>query len=131
MGADRRQGSRQRACHPPQICNNHVVEIPKGAQARVARALLEGGTATVAELAERLDLTGAAVRKHLDELVDTGLVDGWDDPRMPTLRGLRRRGYPATAIRAFCREVVNAIGDGPTRALADAALDRALARLGA
>ena len=34
-----------------------------------------------------------------------GVVDGWDDARMPTLRGLRRRGYPPTAIRTFCREV--------------------------
>jgi glutaminyl-tRNA synthetase len=37
--------------------------------------------------------------------VNDGTVDGWDDPRMPTLRGLRRRGYPAAAIRAFCTEV--------------------------
>ncbi|HEX6887946.1 MAG TPA: metalloregulator ArsR/SmtB family transcription factor [Candidatus Nanopelagicales bacterium] len=56
------------------------MEIPRGAQARVARALLEGGAATVAELAERLDLTGAAVRKHLDDLVDAKLVESSDRP---------------------------------------------------
>ena len=37
------------------------------------------------------------------ELIDRGVVDGWDDPRLPTLRALRRRGYPAEAIREFCR----------------------------
>ena len=54
----------------------------------------------------RLELTHTVTSKRrLRKLVEDGTVDGWDDPRMPTLRGLRRRGYPARAIRAFCTEV--------------------------
>ena len=54
----------------------------------------------------RLELTHTVTSKRrLAKLVADGVVDGWDDPRMPTIRGLRRRGYPAEAIRAFCREV--------------------------
>ncbi|MDW3177150.1 MAG: glutamine--tRNA ligase/YqeY domain fusion protein [Acidimicrobiia bacterium] len=50
----------------------------------------------------RLSLTHTVMSKRkLRQLVEEGLVDGWDDPRMPTLRGLRRRGYPPAAIRAF------------------------------
>ncbi|MDR3209561.1 MAG: glutamine--tRNA ligase/YqeY domain fusion protein [Oscillospiraceae bacterium] len=41
-------------------------------------------------------------KRYLRRLVEEKLVDGWDDPRMPTLRGLRRRGYTPAAIRAFC-----------------------------
>ena len=51
----------------------------------------------------RLELTHTVTSKRrLLQLVNDGVVDGWDDPRLPTLRALRRRGYPASAIREFC-----------------------------
>ncbi len=51
----------------------------------------------------RLELTYTVTSKRkLLQLITDGIVEGWDDPRLPTLRALRRRGYPATAIRAFC-----------------------------
>ncbi|CAA6679731.1 MULTISPECIES: glutamine--tRNA ligase/YqeY domain fusion protein [unclassified Lentimonas] len=54
----------------------------------------------------RLNMTYTVVSKRkLRELVEGDFVDGWDDPRMPTLSGMRRRGYPAAAIRKFCETV--------------------------
>jgi glutaminyl-tRNA synthetase len=51
----------------------------------------------------RLELTHTVTSKRkLLQLINDGIVDGWDDPRLPTLRALRRRGYPAAAIRNFC-----------------------------
>ena len=44
-------------------------------------------------------------KRKLKQLVDSKAVEGWDDPRMPTLAGLLRRGYPPAAIRHFCEEV--------------------------
>lgn len=52
----------------------------------------------------RLNLTYTVLSKRrLTELVEGGYVNGWDDPRMPTLAGLRRRGYTPEAIKNFCR----------------------------
>ncbi|MEM1084155.1 MAG: glutamine--tRNA ligase/YqeY domain fusion protein [Verrucomicrobiota bacterium] len=52
----------------------------------------------------RLNLNYTVMSKRkLLTLVKDGRVSGWDDPRMPTLSGLRRRGYPAAAIRSFCK----------------------------
>jgi len=54
----------------------------------------------------RLNITHTVMSKrYLRQLVEDGLVTGWDDPRMPTLCGMRRRGYPAAAIRNFCADV--------------------------
>ena len=53
----------------------------------------------------RLNVTNTVMSKrYLRELVEMGIVDGWDDPRMPTLCGLRRRGYTASSIFTFVRE---------------------------
>ena len=54
----------------------------------------------------RLNMTNTVMSKRkLKLLVDNGITDGWDDPRMPTVSGLRRRGYTPEAIRNFCAEI--------------------------
>jgi glutaminyl-tRNA synthetase len=54
----------------------------------------------------RLNLTYTVLSKRrLLQLVKEGHVSGWDDPRMPTLSGLRRRGYPPAALREFCNRI--------------------------
>jgi glutaminyl-tRNA synthetase len=61
----------------------------------------------------RLNMTYTVMSKRkLLELVNTGVVRGWDDPRMPTLSGMRRRGYTAEAIGAFCRSLGVAKSEG-------------------
>lgn len=54
----------------------------------------------------RLNITNTIMSKrYLKQLVDEKVVTGWDDPRMPTISGMRRRGYTAESIRNFCREI--------------------------
>ena len=54
----------------------------------------------------RLNITNTVMSKRkLRRLVEEGFVSGWDDPRMPTLAGMRRRGYPPEAIRNFCEKI--------------------------
>ena len=54
----------------------------------------------------RLGMTNTVMSKRkLRALVENNLVDGWDDPRMPTISGLRRRGYTSEAIRDFCEKI--------------------------
>ncbi len=67
----------------------------------------------------RLNLSYTVLSKRkLLQLVEDGMVEGWDDPRMPTLSGLRRRGYTPGAIRDFC----NHIGVAKTNSIIDIAL---------
>lgn len=67
----------------------------------------------------RLNLTNTVMSKRkLRQLVEGGYVSGWDDPRMPTISGIRRRGYTAAAIRDFCER----IGVAKSNSLVDAAM---------
>jgi glutaminyl-tRNA synthetase len=51
-------------------------------------------------------------KRKLKQLVDDGIVSGWDDPRMPTISGMRRRGYTPAAIRKFCEMIGTTRSDG-------------------
>ena len=67
----------------------------------------------------RLNVTNMIMSKrHLKKLVDEGVVDGWDDPRMPTIAGIRRRGYTPEAVREFCEQ----IGVAKANSLVDVAM---------
>ena len=67
----------------------------------------------------RLNLSYTILSKRfLKQIVDSGIVNGWNDPRMPTLSGMRRRGYPAEAVRRF----IDMVGVSKNESLVDVAL---------
>jgi glutaminyl-tRNA synthetase len=59
----------------------------------------------------RLNLNYTVMSKRKLQLVQENVVNGWDDPRMPTISGLRRRGYTATAIPSFVKSLVCKTGE--------------------
>jgi len=78
-----------------------TVTLPDGS---VVGGLLQKPTPKQHEFG-RLNLTYVVTSKRkLKALVDEGHVQGWDDPRLPTLAGMRRRGYPASAVRKFAED---------------------------
>jgi len=71
----------------------------------IVEQLIEGDRPNQIEFA-RLNVSYTVLSKRkLIELVETGRVAGWDDPRMPTIAGMRRRGYTPEAIRNFCAKI--------------------------
>jgi glutaminyl-tRNA synthetase len=81
------------------------VQLVGGAVEPAKRALEDSGPPRQIEFA-RLNVTHTVMSKRkLLQLVNDGIVDGWDDPRMPTLSGIRRRGYPAEALRDFAEGI--------------------------
>ncbi|MBW2649977.1 MAG: glutamine--tRNA ligase/YqeY domain fusion protein [Deltaproteobacteria bacterium] len=71
----------------------------------IVEELIEGNRPHQTEFA-RLNLSYTVISKRvLIELVEKDRVAGWDDPRMPTIAGMRRRGYTAAAIRNFCTQI--------------------------
>ena len=77
-------------CHPESISGSNDVDKVRPHQYEFARL--------------NLNYTVMSKRKLL-QLVQENIVNGWDDPRMPTISGLRRRGYTAASIRKFCESI--------------------------
>jgi predicted ArsR family transcriptional regulator len=100
----------------------------RGTRDRVARSILENGASTAAALAERLELTPAAVRRHLDAL----LAEGRIVPATPRQRGQRGRGRPARAFaitgsgRDSFHQAYDDLAAGALRFLAETAGDEAV-----
>ncbi len=89
--------------------------------AEQGRLVVRGGKTIRPQQREfaRLNLTYTVMSKRLlRQLVEEGVVDGWDDPRMPTVAGMRRRGYTAAAIRDLCERT----GISKYKSLTDLAL---------
>jgi len=88
-----------------------IAEVDLRHHPDLVQQLLDAGLHTVVSTPQQIEFSRGNLnytvmsKRKLISLVQDGLVEGWDDPRMPTLSGARRRGYPPAAIRAFWQRV--------------------------
>ena len=88
-----------------------IAEVDLRHHPDLVQPLLDAGLHTVVSTPQQIEFSRGnlnytvMIKRKLISLVQDGLVEGWDDPRMPTLSGARRRGYPPAAIRAFWQRV--------------------------
>ena len=88
-----------------------IAEVDLRHHPDLVQPLLDAGLHTVVSTPQQIEFSRGNLnytvmsKRKLISLVQDGLVEGWDDPRMPTLSGARRRGYPPAAIRAFWQRV--------------------------
>ncbi|HEX4869712.1 MAG TPA: glutamine--tRNA ligase/YqeY domain fusion protein [Moraxellaceae bacterium] len=96
----------------------HVLPQPKSVVDVWNRVGAPAGEGTVLPHPQQIEFSRLNVnytvtsKRKLKQLVDEGLVSGWDDPRMPTIAGMRRRGYTPEALRDFCSRVGVTKSDG-------------------
>ncbi len=88
-----------------------IAEVDLPHHPELVQPLVDAGLHTVVSTPQQIEFSRGNLnytvmsKRKLISLVQDGLVEGWDDPRMPTLSGTRRRGYPPAAIRAFWQRV--------------------------